>query len=207
MRGFEVGLAKAEVSDRGFGVGKRQPQDLRDGSEDRGVHDRQGLRSQPVVHGDRRCVDGRHVASGKDVREGLRRQRAVEHDASLGVHPLGRFRRDESGVQHDHVARLADGIVLGDLLVVDAHVRLDRRAGALRAVAAEGLHVLAVQEVGGRDQFGQRHAAASAAAVDRDLDHRGPSFARRRGGGSSWAATYSPYQAMAARARTAATGE
>ena len=102
---------------------------------------------------------------------------------------------------------LADGPVLRDLLVVYAHVRLDRRAGALRAVDAEGLHVLAAQEVRGRDQLGQCHAAAAAAADDRDLDHRGSSFACERGGGPVWAATYSPYQAMAARARTAATGE
>lgn len=79
---------------------------------------------------------------------------------------------DEGRIEDDHVVRLANLVVIRDLLVVDADVCLNGRARSLRRVNTERLRLLASREPSHGDQLRQRHASLSPASVERHLDHR-----------------------------------
>jgi hypothetical protein len=73
---------------------------------------------------------------------------------------------DQRRIEDDDVVGLADLIVILDLVVVDADVRLNGRARSLRRINPEGLGVLASRESTDGDQLRQRHAPLSPASVE-----------------------------------------
>lgn len=70
--------------------------------------------------------------------------------------------------------RLANLIVVCDLLVVDPHVGLQRRSGAFGCIDAECLNMLPAQEIRGGYQLRKRDPALPAAPLNGQLDHGTP---------------------------------
>ena len=167
-----VGAAEAGVVQCPLHIGGLHGEHARQGSEQGRVDDGQRLRPQAVGDRDRIGVDRRDPAPGEHAGEGLGRPARIDEDpAALALAHRCRRRR-ERRVDDDHVVGGGDGAVHVDLAFVDAHESLHRRPGALGPVDAEGLHVKAAPVVCARDQLGKGHAAAAAAAVDDELDHR-----------------------------------
>ena len=135
-------------------IERHDPGGADEGAQDRGVHDGLGGRTESVLQGNFRGVDGRDPKSGVDAQP-FGRIRGVDHHPAARPQPGQRVGGvQQRGIEHQDVVRLTD--VLADEEIVarfgDPGKGNHRGSAPLDAVVGVALHVPAGQKGG----LGQR---------------------------------------------------
>ena len=143
------------------------------GSGQRRVDDDDGAGSDAVAARDGGGVDGGEAEVAVPVGERVEPARRVEQDHRTRLGPLEHVVAEEPGVEDDQVVRPVDLVVVADGNRVDPGEGADGRAGSLRAVVSEGLHVEPLLRVDGGDELRAGDSALAAAPVDAHLERKG----------------------------------